>query len=135
MIAQMFEQLGLRLISAGVPFVGMSQDRIDYRDSATPEQRQQGDAILAAWDWDAEPVPLSCTNDQARLALIAFGILPEQVDAVIDVIEDPVRRTKLQTLWRHRQVFRRDNEDLQAMATALGIANRLDDLFRIAPTL
>lgn len=48
-------ELHQRLVSAGIPIDGVAQDRIDYRNEATPEQRQQGDAILAAFDWEASP--------------------------------------------------------------------------------
>ncbi len=50
-----FSKIAARFASEGIPIHGFSgRETVDYRPEATPEQRQQGDAILAAFDWDAD---------------------------------------------------------------------------------
>ena len=126
-------RLSARLRENGIPIHGCSRERVDY-NGATPEQRKQGDAILAEFDWDAAPV-LSVTNAQARLALIQFGILPDHVDAEIAKISDPVKRATISTLWHYWETFSIDNKDLLEMAGVLGLTDYLPEILRLAATL
>lgn len=47
-----------KAISAVAPIDGISRKgdtvRIDFQDGATAKQRRTAEAVLAAWDWDAD---------------------------------------------------------------------------------
>lgn len=68
-------------------------------------------------------VPVSVTPRQARLALLAAGLL-EQVEAAVE--QSP---QEVQIDWKYAQEIRRDNISLNTAAVALGFADRLDELF------
>jgi hypothetical protein len=40
--------------AAGIPVISCEETRIQYGDAATEQQRAEGDAILAAFDWSDE---------------------------------------------------------------------------------
>lgn len=122
--------LDAALAAAGIPTVSVARDRIDYAESATTDQRQQGDAILAAFDWDAEPVPQIVTPLQARRALRQTGRLA----AITESLESAGEETR--EAWEYATEIRRDDPILAGMAASLGMTGeQIDDLFRLAVTL
>lgn len=94
------------------------------------------------WRWDGvtltpppdqpQVVPASVTMRQARLALLAAGLL-DDVDAAIAAIPDPVQRKAAQIEWEYATEVRRESPMLAMLAPALGLDDAaLDDLFRRA---
>lgn len=47
----MLDRLDDRLRNLGIPFVGTERNRIHYALEATEQQRADGDAVLASFDW------------------------------------------------------------------------------------
>jgi protein-disulfide isomerase-like protein with CxxC motif len=122
-----------RLAAAGVPVTGISRDRIDYADEATVEQRADGDAILAAWDWDATPVPNRVTATQAKLALIDAGLY-EYADGMVSVREGEPGGYRFRVVWDATYWYRTSPE-LNDIAADMGLTEaQVDDLFRLAAT-
>lgn len=77
------------------------------------------------------PVPPSVTARQARLALLAAGLL----DDVETMLADPARRAT-QIEWEYATVVERASPLVEAIGGALGLtAAEIDDLFRVAATL
>jgi hypothetical protein len=119
--------LSRRLLNEGVAFVGLSRDRIDFADGVTQEAQDLANGILAAWDWDAPPVPAEVSPLQAALALQAFGRLAGVEAAVA------AGGQLAQLAWQRASVFRRDSQLLAEIAAAVpGLADQLDDIFRAA---
>jgi hypothetical protein len=77
----------------------------------------------------APRAPLSVSPRQARLALHALGLL-DQVDAL--VAQGPA---ELRISWEFSTEVRRDDPGVIALATHLGIADRLPELFTMAAGL
>jgi len=48
------ERLDATIRDAGIPITGVSRNSVEYLSTATPQQRTQGDAILASFDWSSE---------------------------------------------------------------------------------
>lgn len=121
-----FSAIERRFAAAGIPIHGfLDSQTADYTDNATPEHRNQGDAILSAWDWDAPPVPAEVSPLQAALALQAFGFL-EDVEAAV-----AAGGVIAQLAWQRATVFRRDSQLLAQIAAAVpGMGEQLDDIFR-----
>lgn len=116
--------LSRRLLNEGVAFVGLSRDRIDFADGVTQEAQDLANGILAAWDWDAPPVPAEVSPLQAALALQAFGRLADVEAAVA------AGGQLAQLAWQRASVFRRDSQLLVEIAAAVpGLADQLDDIF------
>lgn len=105
-----------------------------------------GDAAVtigAAWDGQTftqpaapgDPVPMSVTMRQARIALLSLGML-DQVEAALAAIPDEMqRRVALQT-WEYSAAVERFNPLIVMLAPALGLTEaQVDDLFRLAATL
>ena len=119
--------LSRRLLNEGVAFVGLSRDRIDFADGVTQEAQDLANGILAAWDWDAPPVPAEVSPLQAALALQAFGRLAGVEAAVA------AGGQLAQLAWQRATVFRRDSQLLVEIAAEVpGLADQLDDIFRAA---
>lgn len=82
----------------------------------------------------ALPVPPAVTMRQARLALLAAGLL-DQVNTAIAAMpgaEGEAARIE----WEYAQEVRRDSQLVAALSPALGLTDaQLDDLFRQAFTL
>lgn len=76
----------------------------------------------------ADPVPQSATRGQLIRVLHRIGKLAEVRDAVAqaDVLT--------QELWLS-PTFRRDDPLLRAVAATVGLADRIDDLFRLSATM
>lgn len=82
-----------------------------------------------------EPVPDRCTRRQGLLALLANGITPSQVQALIDAISSETDRIAAQIEYEAND-WERDNPVVQQMWSSLGgTSAQLDDLYRLAVTL
>ncbi len=105
------------------------------------------DDAQTGWLWDGHlasppptPVPVSrvpatITRAQAKLALLAAGLL-DSVQPTINAIADPVQRAAAQIEWDDRLTFERSNPTLVALATAMGMtSDELDALFVAAASL
>ena len=78
---------------------------------------------------NANTVPTSITNGQARAALILNGMI-DQIQPIIDAIPDDTQRRLANNDWEYRLVFERDNPTLLALADSLGLTeSQIDDLF------
>jgi hypothetical protein len=78
-----------------------------------------------------QSVPLSITMRQARLALLAGGLLTTVSEAISSGTDE-----SLKIEWEYATQCKRDWESLTAMATTLGMTEReLDDLFVLGATL
>lgn len=79
-------------------------------------------------DPEPTPVPKVVTMRQARLALLAAGLLP-QVEAAINALPDPPR-TAARIEWDYSNEVHRDKPFVQMLGTALGLTGeQLDALF------
>lgn len=113
-----------------VPFVGVSQSGIEFSQSATQEQIDAGNAIFAAFDWDADPVPQSVSPLQARRALRASNLL-DYVNTSISQMSSEFQET-----WEYATEIRRDDPILLAVASDLQLSeSQVDDLFKLAESI
>ena len=80
------------------------------------------------------PVPAEVTLRQARLALLASGLL-DDVETAIDGMEEPTQ-TAARIEWEYSNALQRDNALVSVLGPALGLSsNQIDDLFRAAAQL
>lgn len=80
-------------------------------------------------------VPEQVTMRQARLALLAAGLL-DDVEEAIAAIPDPVQRKAAQIEWEYANMIERQSEFVQQLAVGLGLSTeQLDDLFMQAAAL
>lgn len=80
------------------------------------------------------PVPAEVTMRQARLALLAAGLL-DDVEAAIAGMDEPAK-TAAQIEWEYSNALERDNTLVAILGPALGLStNQVDDLFRAAAQL
>ena len=80
------------------------------------------------------PVPAEVTMRQARLALLAAGLL-DDVEAAIAGMDEPAK-TAAQIEWEYSNALERDNTLVAILGPALGLSsNQIDDLFRAAAQL
>ena len=80
------------------------------------------------------PVPAEVTMRQARLALLAAGLL-DDVEAAIDGMDEPAK-TAAQIEWEYSNALERDNTLVAILGPSLGLSsNQIDDLFRAAAQL
>lgn len=90
-------------------------------DELTPEQQEEKRKSL---------VPVEVTMRQARLALLAAGLL-DDVEGAIS-LAGPAAKIE----WEYAQEVQRDSGLVPAMAVALGMTDlQLDELFTLAATL
>lgn len=81
---------------------------------------------------EAGQVPTSVTMRQARLALLAAGLL-DDIEAALAAIPDETDRRTAQIEWEYAQDVVRDSPWVQQLAAALGLdAAMLDELFVMA---
>ena len=89
----------------------------------------RGEAITAQLAAQAGAVPSSVTAPQARSAIYAEGLQPT-VEAV--VAQSP---QAIQQLWYTAAIINRDDPNLIALATAIGLSSaQIDTLFQEAAT-
>lgn len=88
-------------------------------------------AEIAAY---VEPVPQSVTMRQARLALLAQGLL-SNVDTVINALPEP-DKSAAAIEWEYSQTVERNRPFVLTLGAALGLDSAgLDSLFTLAATL
>lgn len=82
-----------------------------------------------------QSVPQSVSMRQARLALLAHGLL-EEIDAAIATIPDDVQRRAAQIEWEYAQTIDRNSPFAQQLAAGLSLTlQQLDALFTQAAAL
>ena len=133
------EDLSRRLVRAGVPFVGLARDRIDFADGASQEMQDLGNGILAAWDWEDPFCPESVYMFQLRKAMRETLIVPgapqygdtlAALEAYIEAAED----ADLADEFSASEV-RRDHQTVEGLALMFNWTDdNVDDLFRLAAT-
>lgn len=85
-------------------------------------------------DAPAPSVPQSITMRQARLALLAAGLL-SQIEAAIDDMVEP-DRSAARIEWEYAQEMRRDHALIANLAIVMGLSGQqIDDLFIAAAGL
>ena len=102
----------------------------------SPEEETEFLAQQAAASAEAAKpkVPLVVSRAQAKLALLAFGLLDE-VDAAIALLPDEQRRPA-EIDWNDRATVERNSSLVLTLGPALGLdAGKLDELFIFAATL
>lgn len=125
--------LSRRLTKAGIPFLGLARDRIDFAEGITQEAQDLGNGILAAWDWDAPPVPDQVTATQAKLALVDAGLY-EAIEAWVAGEEAYPDGIRYRIVW-NAATWYRTSQELNEIATDIGLTgDQIDDLFRLAAT-
>nr|WP_314711537.1 hypothetical protein [uncultured Comamonas sp.] len=89
---------------------------------------------MGVWVEPPAPVPPSCTNRQAKLALIELGFYTHATD-LLAAITDPVAKLKAEVEW-NAPTFERGSPFLNGVWEQLGgTQEQLDDAFRLAVTL
>ena len=82
---------------------------------------------------ELNPVPLSVTMRQARLALLDLDLL-SSVDEAINSMSDP-DKTKAKIEWEYAAVVERNSDWVSDLGQQLGLSDvQVDDLFRLATT-
>lgn len=82
----------------------------------------------------ATPVPVSVTMRQARLALLAQGLL-SSVDPLIDALPSP-QKEAARIEWEYASEIRRDSALMAQIGAALSLTStQIDDLFIAAVSL
>lgn len=75
------------------------------------------------------------TRRQFKLALLENGLL-ETVEQIIESIEDPILKTRIQIEYSESERFERNNGSIQYMLGVLDLSTeRVDDMWRYAITL
>lgn len=89
---------------------------------------------VGLWVEPPAPVPPSCTNRQAKLALIELGFYTHATE-LLAAITDPVEKLKAEVEW-DAPTFERASPFLNNVWAQLdGTQEQLDDAFRLAVTL
>ncbi|TCB36845.1 hypothetical protein E0H82_03805 [Acinetobacter sp. ANC 4910] len=110
-------------------FVAMTSDEIDRhinpQNYLSDEEKEQ--LRLAQFK--------SLTRRQLKLALLENNLL-ETVEQTINVIEDPIMKTRIQIEYNESERFERTNESVQFMLGILNLSTeQVDDLWQYAMTL
>ena len=135
-----------RVIVAEPDFLPHIADEWDHIEALDAESEQALNVGIG-WGWDGsafvapaappqpEPLPpASVTMRQARLALLAYGILGS-VDAAIDGMPEP-DRSEARIEWDYSNEVQRHNGFVAQLGPVLGLTEtQLDDLFALAATL
>lgn len=75
------------------------------------------------------------TRRQFKLALLENGLL-ETVEQIIESIEDPILKTRIQIEYSESERFERTNESVKYMLGVLDLTlDQVDDMWRYALTL
>lgn len=110
------------------PYMLMSGDRPEPHYVC---QLVDGEGV---WVEPPAPVPQSCTNRQAKLALIELGFYAQAIDLLAS-ITDPVGKLKAEVEW-DAATFERASLFLNNVWAQLGgTQEQLDDAFRLAVKL
>ncbi len=89
---------------------------------------------IGVWVEPPAPVPKSCTNRQAKLALIELGFYTAAIE-LLAVITDSTEKLKAEVEW-NAPTFERASLFLNNVWAQLGgTQEQLDDAFRLAVTL
>ena len=133
------DDLSRRLTKAEVAFVGFARDRIDFAEGVTQEKQGEGNAILAAWDWDAPATPESVYMFQLRKAMRETLIVPgapqygdtlSALEAYIEAAEDADLADEFSAA-----MVRRDHQTVEGLAVMFNWDDdQVDALFRLAAT-
>lgn len=76
-----------------------------------------------------QTIVTSVTRRQGRRALLQAGLL-NQVEAAIDSIQDELTRESMRIDWQDATEFKRGDNTIKTLATALGLSDeQLDQLF------
>lgn len=126
-----------------LPHIAAEWDHIEALDT----EGEQALNVGIGWEWDgsafveppAQPQPepqppASVTMRQARLALLAYGILGS-VDAAIDAMPEP-DKSEARIEWDYSNEVQRHNGFVSQLGPALGLTEeQIDQLFALAATL
>ena len=140
-----FDQSGnfARLFTAdSVPPIPLADDGLPRTVKMQPmpavaENEQATPNRDGSWSVVAtEPtVPSAVTARQLRRALIAGGIMPDQITAAINQIEDATERANALTDWEHASTYERGYSLIAQMATMFGLSDeQVDAIFILAAT-
>jgi NCAIR mutase (PurE)-related protein len=113
-----------RLLAAGIPVITVAYNagvyRVDYADSATAQQRIDGDAIAAAFDPIAEQAALDAERDTRR------G-LAGAIQAELDYLEATIPGIDAMTAAQVRAVVKRlAQENLSVLKLLRYVYRRLE---------
>ena len=88
------------------------------------------------WAVTYEKPPLKpLTRRQLRFALVMNGFALADIEALINQIEDDMRRQIIQIEWRDATVFERNSSGLFAMSALMGLSSaQIDELWSQALT-
>ena len=122
--------------------VSTGEEVMGWTSVQPPELEEGQRAVFNGVGWnavdipepEAEPAPNSVTPRQLREWLIDKGIMPSQVDAMVEAIEDETEREKMKVYWEYSTAFFRNHPKMIAFAEQLGVED-LDEAFREAAVL
>jgi hypothetical protein len=114
----------------GLPFSWGSDGSFCGVERLSPEDYAKLQAVVAAHDPTKQPVPQTVTPRQARLALLAAGLL-DQVQAAVDAAGGATKIT-----WEYATVIDRNDPMITGIGQALGLTPaQIDNLFANAISL
>jgi len=107
------------------PSIYHTWDGSDWVDNRTEEEKHT--TYLSQF--------ISLTRRQFKLALLENGLL-DIVEQMIESIEDPTVKARIQIEYSESERFERSNESVQYMLEALDLnTNQVDEMWRYAMTL
>jgi hypothetical protein len=84
----------------------------------------------------APQVPVEVSNQQLRLALIEWGIMPSAILSQLQAMPAGADKEKALAAWEYANTFRRDHHLVGSLAAQIGLtAAQVDQLFILAETL
>ena len=100
--------------------------------SSTPQLSPEQLATIALSETGAA---YTVTVRQLRRACIASGIMPDQITAAINQIEDATERANALTDWEYASSYERGHALIAQMATMFGLSDeQVDAIFILAAT-
>jgi hypothetical protein len=126
-----------------------------YQHTQTAEVRDLAPELIAGWAASGNPkgalwvpytpppevpvapqVPVEVSNQQLRLALIEWGIMPSAILAQLQALPEGAQKEKALAAWEYANYFRRDHPLVLTLAGQMGLtAAQVDALFILAETL
>ena len=107
------------------PSIYHTWDGSDWVDNRTEEEKHT--TYLSQF--------ISLTRRQFKLALLENGLL-DTVEQMIESIEDPILKTRIQIEYSESERFERTNESVKYMLGVLDLtSDQVDDMWRYAMTL